>query len=115
MATQCSAQIWSTATFFGKYKPCGRTARFQDGKGNWFCGLHSPEAVAKREAKSDKIFQEKQVKFLKSRAYDGLLREVEAWRSKFPKYEYRESDGCIRQIGECVKSSPTKDHKRRVR
>ncbi len=44
----CQKRIWDR---FNQYT-CGKTAKAES-NGQWFCGIHSPEAEAKRKAKSD--------------------------------------------------------------
>jgi hypothetical protein len=44
----CQAHIWDR---YSQYT-CGKTAKAES-NGKWFCGIHSPEAAARRKAKSD--------------------------------------------------------------
>jgi len=43
----CQKRVWDR---FNSYT-CGKTAKVES-NGQWFCGIHSPEADAKRKAKS---------------------------------------------------------------
>ena len=39
-----------------RFNPCGKSAKVEN-NGKWYCGIHSPDAVAARRAKSDAKWQ----------------------------------------------------------
>ena len=51
---RCTHTIWNNYNHY----TCNKPAKVQDEKGKWCCGIHSPEAVAKRKAKSDARYEE---------------------------------------------------------
>ncbi len=55
---KCVESVWtSLGNGHGITQQCGRTGKVQH-EGKWYCGIHSPEAKAKRKAKSDVHYQQ---------------------------------------------------------
>ena len=55
---KCVESVWTgLGNGHGFSRQCGRTGKVQH-EGRWYCGMHSPEAKAKRKAKSDAHYQQ---------------------------------------------------------
>jgi len=56
---QCCQTVYPSGSYssFRGYA-CGKPAKHQDEEGNWFCGIHSPEAKARRIAKRAQRWEE---------------------------------------------------------
>ena len=55
---KCVESVWTgLGNGYGLSRQCGRTGKVQH-EGRWYCGMHSPEAKAKRKAKSDAHYQQ---------------------------------------------------------
>ena len=55
---KCVESVWTgLGNGHGLSQQCGRTGKVQH-EGRWYCGMHSPEAKAKRKAKSDAHYQQ---------------------------------------------------------
>ena len=55
---KCVESVWTgLGNGYGLSQQCGRTGKVQH-EGRWYCGMHSPEAKAKRKAKSDAHYQQ---------------------------------------------------------
>ena len=92
----CCKKIYRGDIWNPKFEPCGRRAKFQDDNGNWFCGIRSPAAQARRDAKSDAAYEKvkadhaaKAARNAKADKYDAVIVELEAWQDCFNEYEYR--------------------------
>lgn len=82
------------------FSPCGKKAKFQDETGNWFCGIHSPAAQARRDAKSDALYEKAKAEHnAKANKFNSAIAELEAWRDRFNGYEYRAGKIVIKATG----------------
>lgn len=57
MSERCSKRVYSGERSDWGGHLCGRTAKQQLPDGKWVCAIHSPEATAKREAKSAERYE----------------------------------------------------------
>lgn len=58
MTKQDSQRCCKTVGTVWQRHPCGKPGKAQDTSGRWYCGLHSPDTLAKRQAKQDAIVAE---------------------------------------------------------
>ncbi len=76
----CRASIHEGRT---GYHQCGKAASIQDEDGYWWCGVHSPLAVAKRKAKSNERYEAHKAKWADA---DRKRAEADKLLTNAPRY-----------------------------